>query len=87
MITGSQARAARALLDWTQLQLAEKCGVTARTIRSFEDGAGRPFDNTVTRIQHALEDAGIIFLQSAAGYGVMIGSSGPTIGEANSPHQ
>ena len=73
MITGSQLRAARALLDWTQDDLAERSGVTPQTIRLFEAGNRRPHAQTIDRLQSALEDAGIEFLTSDAAVGVLLG--------------
>ena len=72
MITGSQLRAARALLDWTQEQLATESGVTERTIRSLEDNKTRPFERTADRLREALEAAGVTFLDTASGVGVLL---------------
>lgn len=89
MITGSQLRAARALLDWTQDELATNAGVASRTIRLLESGSRKPYDRTLGQLQGTLEAAGIQFLESDAGVGVMLidtpadlvgspgGSSGP----------
>jgi transcriptional regulator with XRE-family HTH domain len=74
MITGSQLRAARALLDWTQDDLAERSGVTAQTIRLFEAGNRRPYRQTVDQLKSALEEAGIEFLVSDVAVGVMLAS-------------
>jgi len=75
MITGSQLRAARALLDWTQEELAAASGVTERTIRSLEDGKSRPFERTLDRLRHAVEGAGITFLETQTGIGVLLNLS------------
>ena len=37
-LTPAQCRAARALLDWTQDELAERAEVSRGTIRGFESG-------------------------------------------------
>ena len=42
MITAEQCRAARALLDWGQAELAEKAGVGIVTIRQLEAGGTMP---------------------------------------------
>lgn len=76
MITGSQLRAARALLDWTQDDLASTAGVTARTVRFFEAGTHRPYEQTVRQLRIALEKAGIEFLESEAAIGVMLSLKG-----------
>ena len=61
MITAAQIRAARALLDWEQTALAEKSGVSAVTISAIERGSSDPRASTLTKIQRALEAAGIEF--------------------------
>ena len=38
MITIGQCRAARGLLDWTQQDLAEACGLSKTAINNFEKG-------------------------------------------------
>ncbi|GLQ56570.1 helix-turn-helix domain-containing protein [Devosia nitrariae] len=72
MITGDQLRAARALLNWTQKELAARAGVATRTIRLFESGSRNPYAQTIAQLQSALEDAGIEFLTTKAGVGVML---------------
>jgi transcriptional regulator with XRE-family HTH domain len=72
MITGAQVRAARALLDWTQEQLAAQSHVASRTIHLFESGDRNPYRQTLEQMQSALEAAGIEFLQTAAGQGVLL---------------
>jgi transcriptional regulator with XRE-family HTH domain len=59
-----QIRAARALLDWSQADLAEASGVSTTTIKRMEAGSGPPggtYEN-VSKLQRALEAAGIEFL-------------------------
>jgi hypothetical protein len=64
MVSGSQIRAARALLAISSQELATLSGVGWATIRRFElaDGVpeGRPA--TLVRLQEALEAEGIEFL-------------------------
>ncbi len=55
----SQCRAARALLGWTQAELAERAGVKVLVLRRFETGATDPRASTRDRIEKALLDAGI----------------------------
>lgn len=61
MITSAQCRAGRALLDWSQQQLADAARVGVVTVRQFE-GGGTPRNATLDVIQRALESAGITFL-------------------------
>ncbi len=72
MITGNQLRAARALLDWTQDDLAATAGVTERTVRSCEEGGRQPYARTIARLRGALESAGIEFIESETGVGVLL---------------
>lgn len=63
-ITPSQLRAARALLNWSRIDLAKAAATTERTIARVELGETEPRTSTALAIQHALEDAGIIFIPS-----------------------
>lgn len=60
-ISPAQCRAARGLVGITQVDLATKSGVSARTIAHFEVAARRPIPANLKALQHALEAAGIIF--------------------------
>ncbi len=61
-----QCRAARALLDWSQEELAHHASVTQKTIADFERGATRPYARTITKIIVALELAGVELLNGEA---------------------
>jgi transcriptional regulator with XRE-family HTH domain len=61
MITSAQSRAARALLNWSQPQLAKASGTGVSTIRDFETGKRNPIANNLAAIQRALEVAGVEF--------------------------
>src|SRR4051812_40275972 len=62
-LTSAQSRAARALLDWTQQQLADVSQVGNATIRNFESGKASPQASTLAALQRALETAGVIFVE------------------------
>jgi PAS domain S-box-containing protein len=68
-ITGAQIRAARGLLRWSVLDLAQAAGTTRSTIRRLEeqDGASSHSDPAVPSIELALSKAGVEFLFPAAG--------------------
>lgn len=69
----SQCRAARALLDWTQPQLATASGVSPSTLRDFESGKRVPISNNLAAIRAALESAGVVFIdQNGHGPGVRL---------------
>ena len=61
-ISPAQCRAARALLNWTQGQLADKVGVAAKTIYNFENELRSPHNLSRASIKQAFEQAGIEFL-------------------------
>lgn len=70
-MTRGQCRAARALLEWTQDQLAETASVSKKTLADFEGGKRTPYDRTLADIQRALEGAGIQFIpENGGGAGV-----------------
>jgi transcriptional regulator with XRE-family HTH domain len=70
-MTPAQCRAARALLDWSQQQLADGAGVGVVTVRQFEAGAASPRNATTEVLMNTLEKAGVKFLAgSDAGPGV-----------------
>jgi transcriptional regulator with XRE-family HTH domain len=61
MITGSQMRAARALLGIDQRQLAEMSGISLPTIQRMEasEGIVRGVVDTLTKVVEAIDRAGI----------------------------
>jgi transcriptional regulator with XRE-family HTH domain len=65
----AQIRAARALLGWSQNQLAHKAEVGVATLQRIEQNEGVLKGNfsTILKIQRALEEAGIRFTEDGAG--------------------
>lgn len=61
MITIQQVKAARALLDWKQSDLAEACSLSLTAINNLERGIGSPRMETINAIRQTLENAGIEF--------------------------
>jgi transcriptional regulator with XRE-family HTH domain len=74
LISSAQSKAARALLGWTQSQLAERSGVSLRTVANFEGGEHQPIPSIQAALERALQEAGIIFLDQdrAGGLGVRL---------------
>src|SRR5580692_3840122 len=73
MITPAQCRAARALLDWSQQQLAAAAKVGVVTVRQFEGGGAQPRRATLDVLFRALEAAGIAFIpENGGGAGVRL---------------
>ncbi|AQQ02401.1 hypothetical protein B0E33_01350 [Roseibium algicola] len=61
MLSPRECKAARAGLDWSRDELAEKSGVGKRTIVDFENGAREPINATKLALKSALEAGGAKF--------------------------
>ncbi len=61
-LTPAQCRAARALLGWSQPDLARRCGMHVQTISAFENETGTPTRRTLGKITDTLEHGGVEFL-------------------------
>ena len=66
LVTPAQCRAARALLAWSQRELAEKAGVATSTVADFERGYRTPADASASAIVKALMEAGITLTATGA---------------------
>lgn len=66
MITSCQIRAARALINWSALELAQKSGLGVATIRRMELAAGVPSSNApnLEVVRGTLELVGVEFIGS-----------------------
>lgn len=66
MLIAAQIRAARALIDWSQRELAEKSKLSVPTIKRMEGAMGpeRSTEANVEAVRRALEGAGIVFLDA-----------------------
>ncbi len=64
---------ARAALGWSVRDLASRAGLAANTVSRYENG-GDAYGETLTKIQRAFEQSGIIFLDQNedAGPGVRL---------------
>src|SRR5690349_164000 len=67
IIAAAQCRAARALLEWTQAQLAEAAHVDLEVIKQLEARFRRPTSNDQRQIRKALEDGGVVFIAENGG--------------------
>lgn len=69
MIIVAQFRGARGLLGWIQSDLAKASGLALSTIKRMEAGDGpvRGIAENVWKVQRALEDAGVIFIDENGG--------------------
>ena len=72
-IARTQVRTARALLDWTQPDLAKAAGIALATLKRFEKGHVTPIPVVRAAIFAALEKAGVEFHHDGKRLGVNIG--------------
>ena len=83
MITAGQLKAARGLLGWSQHELSKVAGVGISTVKRMEsrDGPIGGYADNVWKIERALEEAGIIFIDEndSGGVGVRL-KKGPARG-------
>ncbi|MFK7839784.1 MAG: multiprotein-bridging factor 1 family protein [Bdellovibrionales bacterium] len=62
MPTIEQIRAARALLGWSQHDLADKAGLSQTGIARIENGTNKPNSKTIEKITHSFDAADVEFL-------------------------
>lgn len=65
MITPRQIRAARALLDWSQQELADSAIISLNALARLERGIVDPRASTLSAVERALAKAGIEFLSTS----------------------
>jgi predicted transcriptional regulator len=69
----AEIRAGRAVLGWSQTELARRSAVTQRAIYRIEKGVVRPRQITVSSILKTFSDAGLRFeLQSNGGFKMIV---------------
>jgi predicted transcriptional regulator len=80
MIKPAQCRAARALLDWSQQELASHAAVGIVTVHQLEAGLSQPRHATLDVIRRALEAAGVEFIdENGGGPGVRLRRRSPEV--------
>src|SRR4051795_6072290 len=75
VITTRQIKAARALLGWSQADLAKRSGVSEPTVARLEsmDGELGGRELTAEKIRAAIESAGVLFIdENGGGSGVRL---------------
>lgn len=80
-LTPKHVRAARALLAWSQQDLAKAAGVATSTVADFERGKRTPVANNAQAIRGALEGAGIQFRPT----GAVVGPAVPILTPSDRP--
>ena len=79
MVTTRQIKAARALLAWSQADLADHSGISEPTVARLEaaDGELGGREDTTQRLRAAIELAGVEFIEeNGGGPGVRLRKSG-----------
>ena len=74
MIEAAQVRAARALIGWSQAELADASGLPLSIVDRFESGASENIPaETVDKMRAALESGGVAFIpKNGGGAGVRL---------------
>ena len=76
MVLPAQCRAARALLEWSQQDLAKAAGVGVVTVHQFEAKLSEPRRATLDVIRRTFEAAGVEFIdENGGGPGVRLRKS------------
>jgi transcriptional regulator with XRE-family HTH domain len=77
MIEAAQVRAARALIGWSQAELADAAGVSLSIVDRFETGQPDIPADAVAKVRSALESAGVAFIpKNGGGAGVRLRKGG-----------
>lgn len=72
-MTPAQCRAARAMVQMSQGDLARAASVAPQTLIAFELGQRKPYHSTLEKLRAALESAGVVFLpENGNGPGVAL---------------
>jgi transcriptional regulator with XRE-family HTH domain len=75
LITPAQCRAARALVDVTQPELAERSGLSLSTVVDFEKSRREVSERAIMQLRAALERAGVRFIREDRLLGVLTGDT------------
>ena len=71
-ITASQIRAARALLGWSQVEMANRCEVSHNTVSRLEATGKLPGRRILRDIVDAFESEGVEFVNKGPSIGVVL---------------
>ena len=73
-ITVAQCRGARVMLGWSQQELADKAGISVRSLVYFEMGKREPYKRTMASLIACFEAAGVEFTAGGGRVGVAVPS-------------
>ncbi|WP_342629775.1 helix-turn-helix domain-containing protein [Nguyenibacter vanlangensis] len=77
MITARQIRAGRALLGWSQQQLADRAILSRNAVAKLERGEVDPRASTVEAVRRILEQHGVIFVPASGRIGEGVRAATP----------
>lgn len=84
MITARQIRAGRALLGWSQQELADRAILSRNAVAQMERGEVDPRTSTVEAVRRVLEKNGVVFIAAGGRLGEGVRAMFP-IDDATSP--
>jgi transcriptional regulator with XRE-family HTH domain len=83
MISAAQSKAARALLGWSQTDLAKRASIAVSTVADFERGQRDPVANNMTAITTAFKSENIQFLSGGAVVGPKLPPPASAVAHSN----
>ncbi|MGI9475100.1 MAG: helix-turn-helix domain-containing protein [Hyphomicrobiaceae bacterium] len=85
MFTPEQLRAARALLNWSQDDLATAAGVAVMMIKNYERHLSDPRLSSMIKLKTTLEEAGVEFIDATDDVGAGLRWSTPRAAASENP--
>ncbi|MCJ2036941.1 multiprotein-bridging factor 1 family protein [Methylobacterium sp. J-068] len=76
IISPAQSRAARALLNWSEADLAGKLGLGEDVVRDFESGGRTPPSGQIEALRSTLMTHGVVFSEAGGSDGVRLSGQG-----------
>ena len=76
-----QIKAGRALLGWSQAELANRSGIARATVARIEALMILPRLDTVGKLRHAMKESGVVFHDDEVGNGFSISVSGKAVND------
>jgi predicted transcriptional regulator len=77
MITARQIRAGRALLGWSQQELADRALLSRNAVAQVERGEVDPRTSTLQAVRRVLEKGGVIFVAASGRLGEGVRAATP----------
>ena len=77
MITARQIRAGRAMVGWSQQELADRALLSRNAVAQIERGEVDPRTSTLAAARRALEKGGVVFIPASGRQGEGVRAAGP----------